>query len=68
LLVTDGVDNEIFAVSGDFIPGTAYVAVTPADANNPVNRPNYLGRLDLRTGEVSQAVTTIQAKGLLFIP
>jgi hypothetical protein len=68
LLVTDGVDNEIFAVSGDFIPGTAYVAVTPADANNPVNRPNYLGRLDLRTGDVSQAVTTIQAKGLLFIP
>jgi hypothetical protein len=68
LLVTDSVDNEIFAVWGAFDPGTAYVAVTPADANNPIDRPNYLGRLDLRTGEVSQVVTTVQAKGLLFIP
>jgi hypothetical protein len=68
LLVTDSVDNEIFAVWGAFDPGTAYVAVTPADANNPINRPNYLGQLDLRTGEVSQVVTTVRAKGLLFIP
>lgn len=68
LLVTDSVDNEIFAVWGAFDPGTAYVAVTPTDANIPINRPNYLGRLDLRTGEVSQVVTTVQAKGLLFIP
>jgi hypothetical protein len=68
LLVTEGVDNEIFAVTGAFDPGTAFVAVTPGNANNPINRPNYLGRLDLRTGEVTQVVTTIQAKGLLFIP
>lgn len=68
LLVTDGVDNGIFAVTGAFDPGTAFVAVTPGSANNPINRPNYLGRLDLRTGEVTQVVTTIQAKGLLFIP
>ena len=68
LLVTDSVDNEVFAVRGEFDPGTAYVAVTPRDANNPINLPNYLGRLNLHTGEVSPAVTTIQAKGLLFIP
>jgi hypothetical protein len=67
LLVTDSVDNEVFAVRGEFDPGTAYVAVTPRDANNPVNLPNYLGRLNLNTGEVSPVVTTIQAKGLLFI-
>jgi hypothetical protein len=68
LLVTDSVDNEIFAVWGAFDPGTAYAAVTPTDANNPINRPNYLGQLDLRTGEVSRVVTSVQAKGLLFIP
>jgi len=68
LLVTDGVDNEIFAVWGAFDTGTAYVAVTPGDANIPINHPNYLGQLDLRTGHVTPAVTTIQAKGLLFVP
>jgi hypothetical protein len=68
LLVTDSVDNEIFAVWGAFDTGTAYVAVTPGDANVPINHPNYLGRLDLRTGQVTTAVTTIQAKGLLFVP
>ncbi|HEX4864217.1 MAG TPA: hypothetical protein VFV02_09105 [Acidimicrobiales bacterium] len=68
LLVTDSVDNEVFAIRGEFDPGTAYVAVTPRDANNPINLPNYLGRLNLHTGEVSPADTTIQAKGLLFIP
>jgi len=68
LFVTDGVDNEIFAVSGAFDIGTAYVAVTPGDANIPVDKPNYLGRLDLRTGKIATAVTTIQAKGLLFVP
>ncbi|MHB8489319.1 MAG: hypothetical protein ACYDCS_05475 [Candidatus Dormibacteria bacterium] len=68
LLVTDSVDNEIFAVWGAFNTGTAYVAVTPGDANIPINHPNYLGQLDLRTGQVTPAVTTIQAKGLLFVP
>jgi hypothetical protein len=68
LLVTDSVDNEIFAVWGAFDTGTAYVAVTPGDANKPIDRPNYLGQLDLRTGHVTPAVTTIQAKGLLFVP
>jgi hypothetical protein len=68
LFATDSVDNEIFAVHGTFIPGTAYVAVTPGNANIPINRPNYLGRLDLSTGQVTQVLTTIQAKGLLFVP
>ncbi len=68
LLVTDGVDNEIFAVTGGFDLGTAYVAVTPRNANHPSPRPNYLGQLDLRTGHVMAVVTTVQAKGLLFIP
>jgi hypothetical protein len=68
LIVTDGVDSEIFAVSGAFADGAVYTAVTPGDANKPLNRPNYLGTLDLRTGVIAPAVTTIQAKGLLFVP
>jgi hypothetical protein len=68
LFVTDSVDNKIFAVWGAFDTGTAYVAVTPGDANIPVGHPNYLGELNLRTGEIAPAVTTIQAKGLLFVP
>lgn len=68
LYVTDGADNEVFAVQGGFTPGTALVAVTPGDANNPVNAPNYLGRLDLSTGTVTPYITTVQAKGLLFTP
>jgi hypothetical protein len=68
LFVTDAVDNEIFSVRGAFVPGTAYVAVTPGDATIPLNHPNYLGRLDLRTGHIATVVTTIQAKGLVFVP
>jgi hypothetical protein len=68
LLVTDGVDNEVFAVSGAFAKGTAYVAVTPGDANKPLDHPNYLGQLDLRTGAIKATVTTIQAKGMIFVP
>jgi hypothetical protein len=34
----------------------------------PINAPNYLGVLNLRTGAISPAVTTIQAKGLVFVP
>jgi hypothetical protein len=68
LLVTDGVDNEVFAVSGAFETGSAYVAVTPGDANKPVDHPNYLGQLDLRTGVIKSVVTTIQAKGMIFVP
>ncbi len=68
LFVTDAFDNEVFMVRGPFVPGTAYVAVTPADATIPLNHPNYLGRLDLGTGHIATAVTTIQAKGLVFVP
>jgi hypothetical protein len=68
LYVTDGTDNEVFAVTGDFRPGTALTSVTPADANNPVNAPNYLGQLDLATGQITPLITTVQSKGLAFVP
>jgi hypothetical protein len=51
-----------------FDAGTAYVAVTPGDANKLSNHPNYLGELDLRTAEIKSVVNTIQAKGMIFVP
>lgn len=68
LYATDAADNEVFAVTGSFHPGDALVAVTPADANNPVNAPNYLGRLNLWNGDINPLITSIQAKGLVFVP
>jgi hypothetical protein len=65
---TDGVDNEVFAITGNFPVGTVITSVTPGDANVPVNAPNYLGYLNLRTGQISPAVTTNQSKGLLYVP
>jgi hypothetical protein len=71
LFVTDSADDALFAVTGHFRPGTAFVAVTPADANNPGPNPppNYLGTLSLATGAVSAVplTRTVEAKGLLFV-
>ena len=70
LYVTDSADNKVFAVRGGFTPGSALVAVTPGNANTaPTPAPaNYLGALDLRTGTIQPLITTIQAKGLHFVP
>jgi hypothetical protein len=67
LYVSDSPDNTVFAVRGDFHRGTAFVAVTPGNANTPVNVPNYLGRLDMWTGQITPVLTSVQAKGLLFV-
>lgn len=67
LYITDSADNEVFAVTGRFRPGTAFTSVTPADANNPVDAPNYLAELNLWTGQTTPAITSIQAKGLMFV-
>ena len=68
LYATDNADNEVFALTGHFSPGSVYTSVTPGDANTPVNAPGYLGSLDLRTGTITPVVTTIQPHGLLFVP
>jgi hypothetical protein len=68
LYATDGSDNEIFAIRGPFAPGTVYTSVTPSDANKPVNAPGYLGVLNMSTGSIAPAITTIRPMGLLFVP
>jgi hypothetical protein len=67
LYVTDSADNEVFVVTGHFKPGTVFTSVTPADANNPINAPNYLAQLNLSTGQTTAVITSIQAKGLMFV-
>lgn len=66
LLAADASADSIVAVSGPFIPGAAYSAATPGDANNaPTNpAPNYLGVIDLRTG----TVTPVPTAGVSFEP
>ena len=66
LLAADASANSIVAISGPFIPGAAYTAVTPGDANNPPANPapNYLGLIDLRTG----TVTPVPTAGVPFQP
>jgi hypothetical protein len=69
LYVSDNADNEVFAVRGAFHRGDAYTAVTPRSATpTQPNPPNYLGALNMFTGKITPAITTIQAEGLLFLP
>lgn len=69
LYVSDNADNEVFAVRGAFHRGDAYTAVTPRSATpTQPNPPNYLGALNMFTGKITPAITTIQAEGLLFQP
>jgi len=71
LIVTDHANNDVVAVTGHFQRGTAFVAVTPGDANNaPADAgPNYLGVLDLFTGAVDAVPgLDVQPEGLTFVP
>jgi hypothetical protein len=66
LYATDGT-NQVFAIRGLFVPGTAYSAVTPGSANSPSTMPSWLATLDLDTGVLTPVSgVTIQPKGLLF--
>jgi hypothetical protein len=77
LYVTDSTNDAVSAVSGRFVPGDAFVSVTPCNANGaPTSCPapgfpaNYLGRLDLSTGTVSPVTTSgapLVPHGMLFL-
>jgi hypothetical protein len=75
---TDNGDDTVNAIEGSFWPGTAFVAVTPCDANGapatcpaPGFPPNYLGHLDMTTGQitpVSLRGATVHPQGMIFVP
>ena len=76
LFATDHDADTVNVVTGFFRPGTAFVAVTPCDANDapatcpaPGFPPNYLGTLNMFTGKIT-AVSTVGAslepQGMIF--
>ncbi len=78
LYTTDNSDDSIYAINGPFRPGQVFVAVTPCDENSapatcpaPGYPPNYVGRLDPFTGQITPvtlAGPAPQAQGMLFLP
>ena len=75
---TDNADDTVNAIEGSFWPGTAFVAVTPCDANNaPATCPapgfpaNYLGQLNIYTGQITRislSGATVHPQGMIFVP
>jgi hypothetical protein len=77
LYTTDSTANAVDAITGPFVPGTAYTAVTPCNANSaPTVCPatgypaNSLGTIDLKTGAISTVtvIGPVAPKGLIFVP
>jgi hypothetical protein len=70
--------DTINEIQGLFWPGVAFVAVTPCDANNaPATCPgpgfpaNYLGQLDMFTGQISPVSVhgaALHPQGMIFVP
>lgn len=77
LYATDNGAGTIDTVTGDFRAGTAFTAVTPCNANSapstcpapPAYPANYLGTINLGTGQVSSVPVTgpaLHPQGLIF--
>jgi hypothetical protein len=74
---TDNSGDTVNVITGEFWPGTAFVAVTPCDANGapatcpgPGYPPNYLGQLNMYTGHitpVSLRGPRIAPQGMIFV-
>jgi hypothetical protein len=70
--------DTIDRVSGLFWPGTVFVAVTPCDANNapatcpaPGFPPNYLGQLNMFTGQITPVSLRgpyLGPQGMIYVP
>ena len=72
LYATNSADDTVDAVRGHFSVGDALVAVTPCDANSAPSTcttPNYLGWLDLATGQIAPVALSgpnLQPHGMVF--
>jgi len=70
--------DTVVEIQGSFWPSTAFVAVTPCDADNapatcpaPGFPPNYLGQLDMFTGQISPVSVhgaAVHPQGMIFVP
>ncbi|WCK54240.1 hypothetical protein PP175_23610 [Aneurinibacillus sp. Ricciae_BoGa-3] len=64
LYVTDGSDNKVYTITGNFTPGTVFVAC-PSDSGVA----GFIGTLDLSTGTIHPFALGIKSpKGLHFVP
>jgi hypothetical protein len=78
LVAADHDADTVDMVTGFFVPGSAFVAVTPCDANNvPATCPapgfpaNYLGQLNMSTGHITRVSTrgvSLEPQGMIFVP
>jgi hypothetical protein len=77
LYTTDSGADTIDAITGSFVPGTVYTAVTPCNANSapstcpgPGYADNSLGTIDLKTGAIGKValIGPVTPKGLIFVP
>jgi hypothetical protein len=74
---TDHDADKVDVINGSFWPGTAFVAVTPCDANNaPATCPgpgfpaNYVGHLNMYNGQISRVSlrgATLHPQGMIFV-
>jgi hypothetical protein len=70
--------DTVVEIQGSFWPSVAFVAVTPCDADNapatcpaPGFPPNYLGQLDMFTGQISPVPVhgaAVHPQGMIFVP
>ena len=73
LFMTDHANNLVDVLHAHFDPGTAYVAVTPCNANSApptCTTPNYLGTINLYSGAVNPVnlgAEMVQPVGLTFL-
>ncbi|HEY6495598.1 MAG TPA: hypothetical protein VIZ43_20145 [Trebonia sp.] len=78
LYVTDGTDDTVDTVSGNFAVGTMYSSVTPCDSSSaPATCPgpgfpaNYLASANMGTGALTPVPFTgpvLRTEGMIFIP
>jgi hypothetical protein len=78
IYTTDNSNNTIYQVTGPFQRGDVFVADTPCDANNapstcpaPGFPPNFLGKLNPRTGVITRVHLlgpAVAAQGMLYLP
>jgi hypothetical protein len=78
IYTTDNDNDNVYRISGPFVSGSVFVAVTPCDANGAPSRcpgpgypANYLGELDASTGTIARVDLrgpAVAAQGMLFLP
>jgi len=78
IYTTDNSNDTINRITGPFVPGSVFAAVTPCDENiapatcpGPGFPPNYLGEINPWTGDITAVDVSgpaFEPQGMLFLP